>query len=1387
MLVPRTCTMFERQTDESGNVEFKETGSDIPISELRSCDAYVLLGPPGSGKTTLFKSEADKHPGATYENARDFLVLPGSSFKDSVVYIDGLDEIRTNLPDERTALDEIRRKLAELSIKQFRLSCRELHWLGENDHEHLEKLSPNGKLVIARLDPLTEQDIGRIVEHLKPKVEFSQFIKDVRERGIEFLAQNPQTLQMLLDVFDDGALPVSRTELYSLSCEMLVREDNPEHELANSIVHSEFQLLNSAGRLCITHLLTATSGFALHRSAENSEFILPEGHGVDRSLLRNTLRTRLFQLESQGHIQPIHRSIAEYLAAATLTELIDTGQSVRRLLSIIGNDALGIAKNLHGLVGWLATLSKRIRSHLIDLEPIGVLVEADLSDFNVEQVKRLFHAVVAKTRLHLEYWETIRTPETIRKFARTDLRDFIQERLQSKPDADDLRQTRLYVTLLILNTTTDALRFFPSLIEITRSSEWPLQVRSLALSIAVKCSRTSPSYVEHLKVLLTDIHEDRVQDPQHELTGKLLESLYPKLLNDVYIWSYLDERVHFFGRDRHFWIDKLARHYGRSRGAKLLDGFLESRSRVSPDRQSNPELARFQHRILLITLQKTLSSRGQDLELDRTLDWLEMIARTKVDGFAHEVSIPLEELQRWFEEHSEFHKQLIARQIHRIANQVTAGDSTNNLDRNLDVLYDMYLIVANSPDYSYWHLDRARQTNDQLAAQLFLRLAAVRLGPHLASMDDIQLDSLKAKLDDRSDLFSIFTKHVGESAEAHNRLTTLSKSSTYKETNSQWVNIIKEHMPSLKKLDCNRSLLNELAKAYYGAFDDILAEDPYERLLELLDGDKPLVQLVLANFRNAIYRSDAPSLERVLDLIKAQQADLLTFPITAGLHEMCTEIENAETILTADQIRLALALYLLVPHDPLNHLQLHSPPGWVQALFVLHPILVAETIMTLTTNAWRDNVQLSVDLRWLLSSSDLGNASHTLCFELLDKFPIRATSDQSRLLTTLLEMGSRTDPKRLSNLVSTKLNRSSMLMACRIRWIVAGVFTAIPKSRELVKSETSGKERRVREISTAILEWVDDSAHASVNPIREQLRAADYHVLISSIAPYYDLIQPDEIPLKKPQIVTHDMNIAHRRYGLIPQLIDRLATDESEVATRSLQNLRQNESLHTWHDEFDEAINRQLFVRLQNGKVAITENDVQSLLDNGPPVSPEDLMRIAVDQIVELGTDIRKCNTSDWRQYWTDINGEPKPENQCRDAFLSDLKRKLDRFSVSINAQPEPEYGDDKRADIGICYKDTRIPVEVKKDTSPDLWTAIEGQLLNRYMTDPSTYGIGIYLVFWFGYEPIEVPNSHKRIESPQELKEYLKYTLDQSARRRINICVIDVSNRSVAQRNQTW
>ncbi len=190
--------------------------------------------------------------------------------------------------------------------------------------------------------------------------------------------------------------------------------------------------------------------------------------------------------------------------------------------------------------------------------------------------------------------------------------------------------------------------------------------------------------------------------------------------------------------------------------------------------------------------------------------------------------------------------------------------------------------------------------------------------------------------------------------------------------------------------------------------------------------------------------------------------------------------------------------------------------------------------------------------------------------------------------------------------------------------------------------------------------------------------------------------------------------------------------------------------------------------------------DVLGLLGDGRPANVADLHVLLCDRLRDLGGFIRGDNSDPWRQFWADDResqpNQSKHEESCRDALLAVLRNQLPE---GVDAQPEGQYAADRRADIRVAFKHFNIPVEIKKNTHPDLWTAIDRQLTVRYTTDPATGGYGIYLVLWLGADAPGCPRhptTHARPDTPDELASRLNEFMSHEQRRTISVVVLDVT-----------
>jgi hypothetical protein len=138
---------------------------------------------------------------------------------------------------------------------------------------------------------------------------------------------------------------------------------------------------------------------------------------------------------------------------------------------------------------------------------------------------------------------------------------------------------------------------------------------------------------------------------------------------------------------------------------------------------------------------------------------------------------------------------------------------------------------------------------------------------------------------------------------------------------------------------------------------------------------------------------------------------------------------------------------------------------------------------------------------------------------------------------------------------------------------------------------------------------------------------------------------------------------------------------------------------------------------------------------------------------------------------------KPRPENDCRDRILDWLRPRL--FHVNVAPEKEGSYAEQKRSDIKTISGSLNLPVEIKRHSHKDVWTAPRDQLKKLYARDPGTAGRGIYLALWFGVEAGRVPThptGRADIQTAVQFEKALLNILQPSERELLEVMVMDCS-----------
>ncbi|MYI30699.1 MAG: hypothetical protein F4119_04975 [Acidimicrobiia bacterium] len=248
-------------------------------------------------------------------------------------------------------------------------------------------------------------------------------------------------------------------------------------------------------------------------------------------------------------------------------------------------------------------------------------------------------------------------------------------------------------------------------------------------------------------------------------------------------------------------------------------------------------------------------------------------------------------------------------------------------------------------------------------------------------------------------------------------------------------------------------------------------------------------------------------------------------------------------------------------------------------------------------------------------------------------------------------------------------------------------------------------------------------------------------------------------------------------------MISLLGSLTSREAHKTLTYLLADPQLVAWHDHLQRSLESQRVLYGDASYVVPSIEQVKSTLSNTLPANAGDLAALVIDKLREISSRLRGGSSNLWCQFWNeDQYGRPidaKPENSCRDAILALLQSAL---PDGADAVPEGHYAAGTRADIRVSYGGHNIPIEIKKDTHRDLWTAFRSQLINYYTTDPATGGHCIYLVLWFAGDEKRIACSPcgYQLTTAEELQQSIEQGLTLDEARKVSVVVFDVNKPSV-------
>lgn len=1331
-----------------------------PLTSWRAEPAYVLLGDPGAGKSTSFKAEALAQ-GAALVEASDIVdgVEGVEGWRDRIVFIDGLDQIKANGRAQGLgALGSIRAWLAKARPAGFRLSCREADWLGAAEQDALARVSLDGQVTVLQLEPLSQDEALVLLQRREAEIgDAVAFWQAAEERQMTALFGNPLLLDLMVDAVAErgGQWPHTRWEVYEAACERLVRETSKVHLAARPAkagYHAE--LLNTAGLLCALLLLSGKSA-VVPRHATTSTLALedlpPE---LALSEAAAALATKVF-IAPAGQPQPRHRSIAEYLAARALARRLDDGLPLGRVLALIlGFDGQPV-EALRGLLAWLVAAHMPSRSQLLRLDPLGFVLNGDPARLSTTQRLELLQALAEQAAANPWFRRDAWQSHPFGALLTTDMAEDIRAIL-CRPQRD--RGHQAFVDCLL-----DALLhcdLMPSLA--------PALAGWVADPLADEGNRVialrgwqrhcpAPEQAAQERAWLDAMKQGQFPDPSSRLSGELLCEAYPGRVGPAEVLDYLKlrrDRRQLDGYDS-FWELHFLSKTRPGDAATLVERWLQ----LFPACEAEPghdELRSLSGKLLA----RALTESGDQLSDDRLYEWLEI----GLDKYGIHTPAPdsLAEVLAW----------LSAR--------------PDRIYAVLKIGYDQALPEGPSAQRSFWraeerllgaqlprdHLDRLLRdvcgpTHDpEVARHVLIQVIWAVMKPG----DQFEVPSLESLsawatehhtdampyLEWLSELTTWPLDHWQGNQHRRNQEYRRKQGEQRVEHHQSWsiaLSTVDGPLPDIW-------LVHQVAKLMRGRSSGLQGEPVEDKVQDLLGVDMAGARTVMAAVYRTLTRSDLPQGAEILALAKEERREyLLSLPALVAANQACVVDRSAPLGWSEPLCETLVAAHLVSGHG--------ERPYWYRLLAQERPEIVASVLMDHVQPPLANPVVISM-LGVLFHEDGHEAVTARVLPEVLRRFPKRVSAEVRRSLDgDLLSALTRLPSAQASTLIAEMLSDASLSPRVRLSWLVADLRYRATAIDDIHACVASSRPRRLA-LAEALYRQGVLSAEALPN------EAQTLKVLIATLAPHTK--QRDRTSGAR------WVGPAEKREDLVRAMFNRLAQMPSSVAADALQELVSAVLPHDWRWVADYSRQAQRSTARQSRFEIASPNAVALTLANKAPAHQADLRALLLDHLHTISQELRGSNSFALSQFWND-QPVPRDENECRNLLLEKLRVKLQPLGVLV--EPEVAAADLKRMDMKLTFTvpgrvALSLPVEAKKDSHKDLWTAWREQLQRLYTIDPRAGGYGVYLVFWFGHKTQRPPGGDTP-DSAEQLRRALEAELDERARQLIAIYVLDLSWSRVA------
>lgn len=1141
----------------------------------------------------------------------------------------------------------------------------------------------------------------------------------------------------------------NRHSAFKLAIEGLAKENNSGYSYDRNILPAS-KKIELVEDVFTKLMLSGSEGVSLSDSASNHFYPHIVTLNSDKNI--NQILSTQFFLPSDGVEQhrPVHRIVAEYCAGNYLAKRltsIDNPLSLLKILSIIAPNNI-VRDELRGLFAWMTVLSEnqRIQEELIDLDPYAILSNGDPALLLPCSKKKL----LSKLKVLNQEDPYFRRSDRWRSFSISGFfTDELLDELKSllSPDNSDGDLQGLLLELLIdspiVSKLTNELKSI--VCNVSFKSKY---IRRLAGKCLAKIKESNYREIwEYLIEARDNTSLAIVADMMAKSNTEFEIDDYIKFLricSDLYPTDYRIESV----IGERFFIKRFIQKLSFALVVPLLNE-LSANLSCSCQRKYNCQCRVGISKIISMLLDRYFELVQEPWDPEKIWEWTKNLyfqnAATKKESLSIKILSENDELRQ---------------NIIRIA--------FGNIFDYKSIYETIFYIFERGhsglnfqlQDYKYI-VDLAFDTDNVELWSNFM--ARHNFYGHKGPNQLRQYMRMQA-LEKNAFLRVWYRKNIEDKKSYKRNIYRYSRKKRYRERNKKQRNI---RYKNIKYIQENRSLI-ESGKhfGYLFKFSEIILLEPNKIIEEF--GDEQLVRNALYNCLDYI-QPNIPSLSKLAEL----QCQSKSLNLEFILYAACLEILKRDGTLNSVSAEILTALrtnlssyWLGVNFDDRDRLKqevdrcLFSNPADAENFLrkYIEPQLACMECKSSQVN-------------WLADDETFKFLQTTLPLEWLEDFPDMNFSAQKELLKLAIQFGDREKLKEIvqqycENLLNINPTLEEEDIKSKRNFWFAHAFYLLDENYEIFWQELIKDVNSIFISEEHFGSFGDYTRWIMLSPVKIEL------ILNAFIEQWEEVDLPTSYGSDSPD--------SEKAYRFLCGLISKLEGIYEDNLVPVIERLLQDARYIKFHTSLRSIrFNYLCKLAIQDFQMP-TADQVANFLERNEIISVENLRAVILEELRNYQKDLDGHDiTTKSIFYHGEINIQNRvDENTATQRIAERLRLRLENQQVNI--MREGYMKDNNRCDLVfsklINGKTKILPVEVKGQWHPKLYSAFDSQLERLYTIHPDADGQGIYLVLWFGKDEMVAKLKKHKINNAKELYLEIQKQMSEELKKRLDVFVLDLS-----------